>query len=237
MVILAIDTATPVASVAVVDESRTVAASYLDAGLQHSRHLFEAIAQVLGWAGLGATEVWAVAVTIGPGSFTGLRIGLSAAKGLCLGAEAGLIPVPTLDVLAARLPFAAHPVCALLDARKGEVYAAVYDTASGLPRTLSGARALCPQRLAAERAGEATIYTGDGVAPCRQALDALCPDDALYAPTHCSRPEAGVVGHLALARLRTAPDLPLRGDALACLAPDYVRAPDARLPGQAAGAA
>ena len=147
VLILAFDTATPVGSVALVDEERVLVGRYFDLGLQHSQRLFVEIDQAFQTAGLSIDEVDGVGVTNGPGSFTGLRLGLSAAKGLCLAAGRALIPVPTLETLAARLPYARHPVCAMLDARKGELYAALYDTSAGDPRLLEGQRAVAPTLL------------------------------------------------------------------------------------------
>ena len=223
MLVLAFDTATPVGSVALVDEERTIVGRYFDIGLQHSQRLFVEIDQVLTVAGITLADVDAVAVSIGPGSFTGLRIGLSAAKGLCLAAGTALVTVPTLEALAARLPYARHPVCTMLDARRREVYTALYDNSEGEPQLLSAPRALAPALLLEERAGEATIYTGDGVRAYQELISAA-GSCALTAPSHCARPEAGAIGRLGLAKLRA-------GDLadLATSEPDYLREPDAKV--------
>ena len=131
--ILALDTATPVGSVALCAAEGIVVSRYFDVGLQHSQRLFNEVEAALEAADMDVEGVRAIAVAIGPGSFTGLRIGLSAAKGLCLAAGKDLVTVSTLEALAARLPFARLPVSAVLDARKREVYAALYDTATGVP--------------------------------------------------------------------------------------------------------
>jgi tRNA threonylcarbamoyladenosine biosynthesis protein TsaB len=178
--------------------------------------------------GLSLDEVEAIAVSIGPGSFTGVRIGLSAAKGFCLAADRPLVPISTLETLAARLPYAHHPVCAMLDARKGEVYAALYDNAAGYPQLLGGPRAVAPDVLLAERAGEPTIYTGDGAYVHRARIAATGPC-ALLAPPHCARPEAAALGQLALVRLRADRDCGVRGVELETLEPQYLRAPDAKV--------
>jgi tRNA threonylcarbamoyladenosine biosynthesis protein TsaB len=150
MLLLAFDTATPVGSVCLLEDERLLAARYFDAGQHHSQHLFVELDGVFEVAGCEPTAVEAVAVTIGPGSFTGLRIGLSAAKGFCLARGAVLVPVPTLEALAARLPFSRMPVLALLDARRGEVYAGLYDTSGGPPQLLEGPRADEPQAIFAD---------------------------------------------------------------------------------------
>jgi tRNA threonylcarbamoyladenosine biosynthesis protein TsaB len=186
--------------------------------LQHSQRLFVEVEDALKVAGCSFDQVEAIAVTIGPGSFTGLRLGLSAAKGFCLARELPLVTVSTLEVLAARLPFARHPVCPMLDARKGEVYTALYDTGAGRPRLLEGPRALAPQALLAERAGIPTLFTGDGaLAYCE--LVAACPQ-ALQVPFACSRPDAAALGWLALDRLAA-------GEVadLVSVEPEYLRGP------------
>jgi len=222
LLILAFDTATPVGSVALVDEEKIVVGRYFDIGLQHSQRLFVEIEEVFKTANATLEEADAVAVSIGPGSFTGLRIGLSAAKGLCLAADTALVAVSTLEALAARLPYARSPVCAMLDARKGEVYTALYDNSAGCPRPLSGPRAAAPNVLLDERAGAPTIYTGNGAHAYRELIAAAGPE-ARLAPPHCARPEAGAIGWLALAKLRAGETADL-----ATVQPQYLRAPDAR---------
>lgn len=220
-VILALDTATSVGSVALYAAEGLIVARYFDIGLQHSQRLFTEIEAVLQTASMDMAGVRAVAVSSGPGSFTGLRIGLSAAKGLCLAADKTLVTVSTLDILAARLPFARLPVCAVLDARKREVYTALYDNSAGVPVQLLPPRALAPVHLAEERLGEATVYTGDGAEVYR---DLLAGNPAAqFAPPFCARPEAGTIGWLALSKLAQDETADLDS-----IEPDYLRAPDAR---------
>lgn len=223
--ILAFDTATPVGSVALADEEKVLVGRYFDLGLQHSQRLFVEIDEVLKVVGVLPRQVEVVAVTSGPGSFTGLRLGMSAAKGFCLATGAALVLVPTLEGLAARLPYAQYPVCTLLDARKAEVYAALYDTAEGVPRLLAGPRAVTPADLLAERAGAPTIYTGDGALAYRK-LIAASGASALLAPAYCARPEAGAIALLGLIRLRMGVSVDL-----ATAEPQYLRDPDVRVAG------
>ena len=220
-VILALDTATPVGSVALCTAEGIVVSRYFDVGLQHSQRLFGEMEAALEAADIDVGEVRAVAVALGPGSFTGLRIGLSAAKGLCLAAGKDLVTVSTLEALAARLPFAHAPVCTVLDARKREVYAALYDTATGVPVELASPQAIAPAQLARERAHVATIFTGDGATAYR---DLLADNSAAqFAPLHCARPDAGTVGWLALSKLEQGQTADLDS-----VEPEYLRAPDAR---------
>ena len=217
--ILALDTATPVGSVALYADKGQVINRYFNVGLQHSQRLFVEIEAALSVANVGMEALQAIAVSIGPGSFTGLRIALSAAKGLCLAADKVLVTVSTLETLAARLPFACLPVCAVLDARKREVYTALYDTTAGAPVELAPPRAIAPAQLAEQRAGQPTIYTGDGAEVYRD----LWGSEALLAPPSCARPDAGTIGWLALAKLKAGATTDLDS-----VEPEYLRPPDAR---------
>src|SRR3970282_1974851 len=137
MMILGIDTATATASVALVEEGRVIAEEVRTALKQsgphpsggrgnHAEILLPLIGMVLAKAGVLLPEISAFAVSIGPGSFTGLRIGLSTVKGLAYGWEVPVVGVPTLLAVAARVTGWDGLVCPLLDARKKEVYAALF---------------------------------------------------------------------------------------------------------------
>ena len=191
--LLAFDTSTAAGSVALWDQ-RLLALRTFDAGREHSKRLFPEIEQVLVDAGRSREQVVAVGVTIGPGSFTGLRIGLSAAKGLCRGLEVPLVAVSTLEVLAARLPWCRLPVCAVLDARRGEVYTATYDTSQGRPVPMGPERALTPEALLAEWGDGDVLFTGDGV-------DRLPEEVRHRAPSSLARPCAAEVAWLAEPKL------------------------------------
>jgi len=221
MLVLSLDTATPAGSVALLTDERVLESRYFDVGLHHSQRLFVEIDAVLRNAQRSAEELRAVALTIGPGSFTGLRIGLSAAKGLCLAHGASLVPVPTLEALAGRLPFSRYPVCAMLDARRGEVYAGLYDTSTGLPRILDEPSAVDPADMVAQMAPGEVIFTGDGATAHAELLSSL--PLAVRAPLSCDRPDAATTGWLGLSRLR-------QGEAsdLAATEPEYLRHPSYR---------
>jgi len=221
VLLLAFDTATPVGSVALLEGERLLASRYFDAGLHHSDHLFVEMDSAFQVAGREPAAVEAVAVTIGPGSFTGLRIGLSAAKGFCLARNAALVPVPTLDVLAARLPFSRLPVLALLDARRGEVYAGLYDTAQGPPQRLQGPRADEPSAIFTDWVSGPVICTGDGASVHAEVLSRW-PGVAM-APPHCRRPDAAAVAWLGRLRIEAG-----QVADLAAVEPEYLRTPSYR---------
>jgi tRNA threonylcarbamoyladenosine biosynthesis protein TsaB len=124
MRILAIETATWLASVAVADGERIVAERNQLTQGRHAAVLLPAVREVLASAGLAVRDLDLIAVSVGPGSFTGLRVGLSVAKGLSYASGVPVIGIPTLEALAHAAPAESSTVVAVLDARKGELYAA-----------------------------------------------------------------------------------------------------------------
>jgi tRNA threonylcarbamoyladenosine biosynthesis protein TsaB len=122
MRLLALETATLAGGAALLDDGRLVGESRLNIALTHSERLMAMVDRLLQDCAWEASSLHGLAISIGPGSFTGLRVGAATAKGLALALDLPVAPVPTLDALAATLPFADAPVCPLLDARKGEVY-------------------------------------------------------------------------------------------------------------------
>jgi tRNA threonylcarbamoyladenosine biosynthesis protein TsaB len=162
-VILALETATMCGSVAIVTESRCVAEFSLQTGETHSRRLLGGVDWLLQETGIEWQGIDAVAVSHGPGSFTGLRIGLATAKGLALSAGAKLIGVGTLDGLAAQF-YAAGDVliCPVLDARKKEVYCGFYKCdEQGIPGLQGEYQVISPETLC-EKIDGPVVLLGDG---------------------------------------------------------------------------
>lgn len=136
MLLLALETATRTCGVAVQWDGEVVAQAHLHRPRVHSERLTPLVEDALRHADASAESLGAVAVSMGPGSYTGLRIGVSTAKGWALATDASLVGVPTLGAFAAQLRPVAAPgdvVCALLDARRDDVYAGAYQrTADGM---------------------------------------------------------------------------------------------------------
>lgn len=126
MKILAIDTSTMLGGIAIMDELNLIAETRLNVKATHSERLMTEIEHCLKQSSLKISDIDAFAVAIGPGSFTGLRIGLSTVKGLSYATGKPIASVPTLDALASNFPYSGYPVCTMLDARKKEVYAALF---------------------------------------------------------------------------------------------------------------
>jgi len=117
---------------------RLLAEVTLSGALTYSRRLLPALDFLLRQLGLDLSGIEALAVSVGPGSFTGLRIGLATAKALALVLKRPLVGVETLAALAAQVPESPLPVCAVLDARRGELYAALYRMVEGYPENTAG---------------------------------------------------------------------------------------------------
>ena len=126
MNLLAIDTSTSYESIAVSRDGHILADVTIDGKRTHSERLLPTIEDILGQTGMKLEELTGVAVSIGPGSFTGLRIGLSTAKGLCFGLKVPLYVSSTLKSLANNVSGYNSKICSLLDAGRGDVYYAVY---------------------------------------------------------------------------------------------------------------
>ena len=161
MRVLALETSTLAGGVALVDGERLVAEYVLDVSVTHSERLLSAVDRVLTDARWSPRDLDGLAVSIGPGSFTGLRIGVSTAKGLAWALRIPVAAVPTLDAMAAAVPWPALAVCPVLAARRGEVYASLYrHDGEGLHREWDYL-ALPPEELAS-RLQEPTLLVGDG---------------------------------------------------------------------------
>lgn len=126
MLTLGLDTATDLCAVALLHDGRVLFEATLDVPRSHGTRLGPLVAQSFEHAGLSTTDLHLVAVSAGPGSYTGLRIGMSLAKGLALSTGAAVVAVPTLQALASTTTVEG-PVAAVLPSRRGEVYAAVVD--------------------------------------------------------------------------------------------------------------
>lgn len=127
MKLLALETSTLLGGIAIADESEgLIAESRLSIRTTFSERLMTEIDHMMKQAGISLEAIDVFAVSIGPGSFTGLRIGLSTVKGFAFATGKPVVAVPSLEALAWNFPFTSHPVCAMFDARKKEVYAAVF---------------------------------------------------------------------------------------------------------------
>jgi tRNA threonylcarbamoyladenosine biosynthesis protein TsaB len=183
-----------------------------------------AIGGLLKEAQLSPEEVDGFAVSAGPGSFTGLRIGLSTIKGLCLATGKPVVAVPTLDAMAELVPPCSHLICPLLDARKKEVYAALYRHLPEEEVRREGDYLVMDPRLLAEMIHQKVFFLGNGVDLYRDLLADLLGEKAAFAPAQLRHPRAAMVGRVGLRLLERG-----QSDSLDELEPLYVRPSEAEL--------
>ena len=164
MKILALDTTGLVASVALVDENKTIAEFTTNYKKTHSQTIMPMIEELVKMVDLDLKDVDYIACSSGPGSFTGLRIGAATAKGLAHGLDKKIIPVPTLDGLAYNLSESDKLIVPIMDARRNQVYSAIYSNINGIER-ISEYMACDIKELLDKviEIDENAIFLGDGV--------------------------------------------------------------------------
>jgi tRNA threonylcarbamoyladenosine biosynthesis protein TsaB len=224
MRILAVETSTPVGSISLVAEDGVILGRESGEVSTHSTWLLPALRGLLAEVGLAADQVDGFAVSVGPGSFTGLRIGLSTVKGLALATGKPVVAVPTLEALAHSVPRCRVLICPILDARKKEVYAAFYlQDQDGTLRCQGQEMVLRPGALA-EMISQRVLFLGSGVDLYRDVLTAALGKKAMFASARFRHPRAAEVGKLGLKRLVGG-----QVEDLDSLEPKYVRPSEAEL--------
>lgn len=197
MKILALDSSGLVASVAVTENGNLLGEYTVNYKKTHSQTLLPMLAEVVRMIELDLQTVDVIAVSAGPGSFTGLRIGSATAKGLALAIEKPIVSVPTVDAMAYNLWGVPDLVCPLMDARRNQVYTGLYRFEEGRMETVASACAVGIDEIT-ERInaiGERAIFLGD-VEPFREYLDENLKVPILYAPPQSGRQRAASVAAL-----------------------------------------
>jgi tRNA threonylcarbamoyladenosine biosynthesis protein TsaB len=224
MKILAVDTAADSCSVAVADSGYGILAEMtVDIRQTHSKHLMQMIITVLGMTGLRISDIDGFAVTRGPGSFTGLRIGISTVKGLAAGSGKPLTGVSSPDALAFQFPFADCLICTMTDARKKEVYCSRYRFENGRLKKEKEDQVLSPDKAVADIA-EPCLFAGNGALIYQKQIAEILCKNARFAPPCLNIVRAGIVAQLGMQRLE-------KGDSddVALFRPCYLRKSDAEL--------
>ncbi|TAN39542.1 MAG: tRNA (adenosine(37)-N6)-threonylcarbamoyltransferase complex dimerization subunit type 1 TsaB [Nitrospirae bacterium] len=198
MKILAIETSTMLGGVAAMDSrSGLIAEIRLNVKTTHSERLMTAIDQLFSESGLCLSDMDAFAVASGPGSFTGLRIGLSTAKGLAYATGKPVVTVPTLEAFAWNFPYSRFPVCLMLDARKSEVYAALFRwQGEGFVRELSEV-SIPPEALLARLQGD-VLFAGEGALLYKEMVAQAMGSCAWFAPADKMVPAPSAIALLGL---------------------------------------
>ncbi len=210
MIIIGIESSALVASAAIMDEERLIAEYTVNNKKTHSQTLLPMLDEIVKNVGLELSSIDAIAISRGPGSFTGLRIGSATAKGLGLALDKPIVEVPTLMAMAMNL-FGAEEslICPIMDARRAEVYSGVYsferENTDGHAfecrlSTVINEKAGPLEELIEElnTPGRPVIFLGDGVPVYKDMLDEGVKVPYSFAPSHLSRQRAGSVAALGL---------------------------------------
>ena len=199
MITLGIETSTMTGGAALLDGDRLVAGSTLNVNITHSERLLPGLDRMLRDSGIGTEQIDVVAVSSGPGSFTGLRVGMSMAKGLVFSSRRRLVCVPTLEAFAWRFAGSRYPVCALFDARKKELYGALFvwnDALETFQRAVPE-QALSPEGWVEQLLNyDRIMLAGEGARMHAADFRERLGQKAVFAPPHLMSPSAEAVAFL-----------------------------------------
>ncbi len=221
--ILAINTSTREFSLSVLKKNGAVISEvFMAEGKNHFGGLLASLDFLFKTSEHSLFELKAIAVATGPGSFTGLRVGLSTAKGLCHALDIPIIAVPSLDALAHQVPFSDYDIAPILDSRRDEFFTALFEhnKVSPVRKTEYLSLRLEEFPLFFEKP---TLFVGNNFSSQSAVIKDCMGDRAILAPSYCWNLRAGVVGALALKKFHTH-----QFDKLEDVSPIYLRPPDIR---------
>lgn len=198
MKILALDSSGLVASVAVIEDDNLLGEYTINHKKTHSQTLLPMLDEVVQMIELDLNTIDAIAVSAGPGSFTGLRIGSATAKGLGLALNKPIVSVPTVDALAYNLWGSPDLVCPLMDARRQQAYTGLYEFAGGQMNTVLPECAVGIDEITdkVNALGRKCVFLGDGVPVFAEYLKEHLSVPFTFAPAHCNRQRASGVAAL-----------------------------------------
>ncbi len=223
MNILGIESSSLVASVAIVTDQVLTAEYTVNFKKTHSQTLLPMLDEIVTMTGFELETIDAIAVSAGPGSFTGLRIGSATGKGLGLALDKPMISIPTVDAMAYNLYGCAAIVCPIMDARRDQVYTGIYENKDGFSIRKEGcAMDINELILELNQMGDTVIFLGDGVPVYKKQIEESMTVPFSFAPAHVNRQRAASVAALGSlyyeeGKLVTAAEH----------APDYLRKPQA----------
>lgn len=198
MKILALDSSGLVASVAIVMDDDLLGEYTINHKKTHSQTLLPMLDEVAKMIELDMSTIDVIAVSAGPGSFTGLRIGSATAKGLALALDKKIVSVPTVDAIAYNMWGSADVVCPLMDARRQQVYTGLYDFTNGCMNTIEPQCVVLIDEIIEKinQLGRKVIFLGDGAAPFREIIEEKVNVEYDFAPAMCNKQRASAVACL-----------------------------------------
>lgn len=223
MRILSVDTATTSCSVAITEGPTSLSEVTNDIGQTHAKHLMGMIQSATELAGVGISDIDGFAVARGPGSFTGLRIGIATVKGLAAATGKPVAGVSTLSALAMQVAGTSMAICPLIDARRGEVYHCRYRYGEGGLKSL-GEEAVAAPDEAIRDLKEPTLFVGGGARLYRELLADTLGESARFAPVIQDTIRASTIGLLGLEAFRAGLE-----ENAADVVPVYIRRSDAEI--------
>lgn len=224
MKILAFDTSGLTGSVSLNDNESILAEWSLSSQETQSRRLLPTVNYILTNTGISLEDIDAFAVTVGPGSFTGIRIGLATVKGLAMATGRPVLGISTLDAIAANFAFTSLPVFPVIDARKKQIFTARYQPdGRGNLIKVTPESVLFPEEFVS-KIKEPVILAGDAVPVYQEFFQEHLEARAIFSPSHLAYVRASTVGYLAAKRFLSGE----RDDA-ASIVPIYIRPSEAEI--------
>lgn len=201
MLVLGIETSTPQASVAIGSEQGVIASAMVSRGATYNEFLMPAITFCLTQAGLGYRNLGGISVSLGPGLFTGMRVGVAAAKALAQTLSVPIVGMASLDLVAYEVRYSPKTICAVLDARREQVFHAFYRSSPGGIQRMTDYRVSRPEQLAVgiDSRPEEVLLVGNGALLYRDVFEEISV--AEVGPMSHSFPEAKALVELSLPRM------------------------------------
>ncbi len=233
MIVVGLETSSTIAGIAVIRDRRVMAEASQELGGVHAEKLPGMLERIMDDLDLPWSEVEGFAISIGPGSYTGLRVGLSLVKGLAYVTKRPVAAVPTLDAIAFQVPSCRYPVHVLTDARRGQVYEARYDTSGGWPERQTEFR-VGPLADVLESIDDTVLLVGSGVDAYQPDIVSVLGERACFPPAVAGRLMASSTAFLGLDRLKRGEQSDLNAlEPLYLRKTDFARQPPSR-PGRTA---
>jgi len=220
MKIVGIDTSSYSGSVSIVEDNKLLGECLLNIGPKHSENIVASIDWLLNTLNIERKELDAVAVSIGPGSFTSLRIGVTIAKSLAYSLKLKIIGISSLEILASNIPLTDNKICPLIDAKRDEVYSAIFQFDNGTIKQIRDNKIQKVTELCNE-INDKTVFVGDAVTVYEDVLKGTLSDLAVIAGEPFNLPKSSNCALLGFNKLNEG----IQDDPI-LLVPDYFRKTD-----------